>query len=838
MDSEHRTPDQEKQFNTMPEGPSAVYGDDDSHLHVLAEDGVTQSQRTVAFQTADDAYAEQPSGPPVHADTAEAQDQRGAAGPGASTKGGSEGAVSMGPERSGEATPSLTDQAGAEDLPEGNIAPAPPSGSPPLHGSFQPERPHIAASQEADTRAERLGVRGSVDAEGPKTQVTQEVGENSGTVVGVLQQTVRRMVDSHRLPPEYVTSCVATFAKPPKIELARDKLQRRRVVVLVGEAGTGRHTSAIWLLNDIGGLTLHEVRREPRDGFAVDDLATEQRAGWLLDLRSEDDQVGMHFGRTLATSRELLEDTESYLAVAIRPQLWEQVGVGGHEVEVEWLPAAPQKIVELRLKRQLPDTSVTKWLNHPAIADRLGPLPPPEAAQWADTIRDEHFTSLDQERDVSVAKLPADEAFKVKVDNVLKARSSWRRDLLEWQKVHKDSRQRNFLLAAAVLENAPAADVFLAAESLAREFKEPHPEAPGQTGPGILELADDAKAHLPDGETLRFNRVGYADAVLEYFWADRMHLRQTFISWMSTLPLRYEGALAEAVVGRIGVYVLRWSVQHNNLHLLNTVVTAWADHEKLAPNAEALVTAAALDAVTGKAMRDQMLDWAKDERVPVQVKTVIARVCGGPLAAVYPKMMLLRLGYLARTAEPATADAVRDAMRSLWQVPELRRRIRAEIIEWCKTDQIARQDAGRRTFTALIRLGNGADGLPLLLFNPRTTQGVTLPDEERRFLVLGWRTILDRKQPDEDAIGAFAMWMDAALSSTAAQPAVLEIFTAAVHESDTEDFSGRRQVTLIKLAFAWQPVVDPSDTRTLLRDTLLERVATLDPVRHTADQGA
>jgi hypothetical protein len=245
MDSEHGTPDQEKQFNTMPEDPSAVYGDVDSHLYVLPEDGVTQSQRAVAFQTADDADAEQPPGPPVRADTVEAQDQCEAAGPGASTKGGSEGAVSMNPERSGEAMPSLTDQAGAEDLPEGNIAPAPPSGPPAVDGSFQPEMPHSAASQEADARAERLGVRSSVDAEGPKTQVTQEVGENSGMVVGVLQQTVRRKVDSHLLLPEYVTSCVATFAKPPKIELARNKLRRQRVVVLVGEAGTGRHTSAI-----------------------------------------------------------------------------------------------------------------------------------------------------------------------------------------------------------------------------------------------------------------------------------------------------------------------------------------------------------------------------------------------------------------------------------------------------------------------------------------------------------------------------------------------------------------------------------------------------------------
>jgi hypothetical protein len=193
----------------------------------------------------------------------------------------------------------------------------------------------------------------------------QNIGENYGTAIGVLQETVRRMVDSHELPTRYVSDCVKLFVQSERIDALKNELRERRVIVLTGTRGSGRHTSAVWLLQNVGGLRLREVRREPGDNFSIDDFASEHHVGWLLDLSADGDQVQNNLGRTLMTSTRLLELASSYLAVVIRPDLWDQVKVGGEDVAVPLIAPSPVEIVHRRLTHvepAIPESDATRWL--------------------------------------------------------------------------------------------------------------------------------------------------------------------------------------------------------------------------------------------------------------------------------------------------------------------------------------------------------------------------------------------------------------------------------------------------------------------------------------------
>ena len=402
-------------------------------------------------------------------------------------------------------------------------------------------RPEEPIDQQTE---ESLPGRESSASDNPAIRSEQNVNENYGTVIGVLQETVRRMVDSHELPAAYVVACVSVFTAPKNIDALKDGLRDRRVIVLPGTRGSGRHTSAVWLLQNIGNLKLREVRREPGDNFVIDDLATEDHVGWLLDLSAEGDQVQNNLGRTLITSSRLLETASSYLAVVIQPDLWNQVKAGGEDVAIPLVAPSLVEIVRKRLMHEnpaVPESDVTRWLGYPEIVRRLESISPAEAVEWANTIRAEHFTPLHPSEFPIQPDDLTDEILAQKATNVIKAKSDWRDDLLRWNKDHPNSRTRNFMLATAVLEDSPGEDVFTAADELAKALKSNVAEARGLNGPGILEFVSEVDAHLTVMETVCFNRAGYADAVLEYFWADRMHLREAFIAWMNALALSNQG---------------------------------------------------------------------------------------------------------------------------------------------------------------------------------------------------------------------------------------------------------------------------------------------------------
>lgn len=655
-------------------------------------------------------------------------------------------------------------------------------------------------------------------------------------MIGVLTQIVRGMIDSYELKPDQVREYTEKFARPPNIGEAEGKLKENRVVVLAGPRGCGRRMSAVWLLNQMADLKMHEVERELDESFLTRNLGTEDHVGWLLDLRDDEAKVQQSFGSTLAASQDFLEDQSSYLAVIIREDLWSSVGIGGEKLLVTLTPARADNIIKRYLtkaERVISEDDANTWLEHPPIKKHIERLMPPDAVLWAKSIHAEHFTLLESGSDAP-EELTA-KVLAAKAQNVLNARLAWRNQLLEWYKVHHDGRERAFLLAAAALENMPAEQVFTGsgrlAVALGNEGLQP---TKGLAGPGIIQLVDAIEADLSSAEAVHFRRPGYADAILEYFWTDRMHLRDRFINWLSTdEALTKRDQDAEAAIERIGQYILLWSIRRNKLDLIEKVIKAWAESKKLSGAAEKLMTAAGLDPVLGKSMRERMLTWARNETV--LVKLVVARACGGPLGRVYPGIMLFRIGELADSEDPEIAKAVKAAMRSLWDISRTREGIRKEILKWCSSDSRLRQAAARSSFTAIAGLVDES-GFPVALPLNADSEYQTSAGEADDFSIRGWRCILDYPRPGGEAIYSFSTWMDTAATSERAYAAVRDIFTGAVYRSADDHFNDRRHTTLSHLLYSWAPASTESPEKMQIRDDLLETVLRLDPLRRPREE--
>jgi hypothetical protein len=476
-----------------------------------------------------------------------------------------------------------TERSGATEAPQRETRiqapPAPDDTSLHLTGEQEPppvpgpgkhaENPQPADGGLPEPQAPPTAADGGQDNGDSGISVTQNFDSVQGTAIGVLQQIVRRMVDSHELKPHEVAAYTAKFAPPPNIGEAIEKLGKNRVVVLAGPRGCGRRMSAVWLLSQKKGLTMHEVERELNESFLPSDLAAEKHVCWLLDLRDDDASVQLNFGNTLAARREDLKDQSSYLAVIIREDLWRKVGAGGDELLVQLTPARASDIILQYLTKHEPPISeddAKTWLQYQDINKSIENLTPPDAVLWAESIHAEHFTPPKPSTDT-----PLKDVISGKAENVLSARRAWRTQLLKWHSEHPGGRERAFLLAAAALENMPVEQVFTGSARLSAALGNEENHAPrGLTGPGIIELVDSVGADLSAAETVRFRRPGYADSILEYFWTDRMHLRTEFVSWLSTEEALNKGDQeAEAAAERIGQYVLLWSIRRNSFDLVD-----------------------------------------------------------------------------------------------------------------------------------------------------------------------------------------------------------------------------------------------------------------------------
>ncbi|QLE71782.1 hypothetical protein FGW37_09330 [Streptomyces rectiverticillatus] len=573
----------------------------------------------------------------------------------------------------------------------------------------------------------------------------------------------------------------------------------------------------VWPLS-FGSASIFPVKRLPR----------EHHRGYVLELPPDEVGFQIHdsFGPNLKDVRECLGPRQSRLIVITSPDQWRRIGPGAPEGVAPDLGAArPADVAERWLRAEEPDFPVTAWLRRPKMKALLEGQSPTEVLRIVELMREARRTALRAIAEASVgldalqlrrveAAADTDEAIDKQVTEVAAARDNWEDDLHDWhEKSGRTSFQRNFLVTAAVLRGAPVGHIYAKAADLSKSLDGDDVEVTGQKAPGVIAMTRAIHAERTKEGVLSFRRPHWDDAALEYFWTDRPLARVPFLQWLAQAPLNepklamenvdldYRRALAE----RIGDFAVRWAVRHRRQEPLEELVTTWHKHSKkgLWPLATALLDDAAVHPASAPYIHTMLLAWA-GRKTDAALPLAVVSVCAGKFGRTHTGKALRRLRHAAESEHAEVAEALQDAVRTLWSDVSVRPLLFKDIVAWCGNDKI-KDTVGRQTFAALATVaGPDSLGIPLILDNPgRGDDEEFSPSPEE--LVKGWRTLL-REGPGPTGTRqvdkAVFLWLDAALRHRSLKDLILHTLRKAVDVRGTEEGRVLRE-TLRACAHGW-----------------------------------
>ncbi len=473
-----------------------------------------------------------------------------------------------------------------------------------------------------------------------------------------------------------------------------------------------------------------------------------------------------------------------------RPEQWNRISRGMRWDFAPEIGESPDliAIAHAHLRAAEPDYPHSSWLDSSRIARLFEKARPIDSVEIADLI-------LGEQRKVGPGGregLPSEEG----VNNVVKARSNWREELREWHS--RDGRtaiQRNFLLAAAILRDAPVGHIYAKAADLCRSFSDAEMELSGQTAPGVIELLHSVEGELDELERVEFRRPHWEDATVEYFWADRPLSRQIFMKWLADSALSSkQGDLVKLnqddslqVGRRVVEFALKFAVRHERPLPLAALVDTWHENRVLWRLLVDSVDAAATSDVNSQYVRRVLLDWAK--AAEVARKRLVAAVCARNFGAVHTGFALRRLRHIGDSCTIEILPDLQNAVRRLWLDEAARVTLLQYLGAWCRNDYAA----GRVVFETLAVIGDSETRLPhvLAVFSNESFRGVSID-----VLEIAWRQVLDYSdlmQTDSPAQKCVNAWMSAVIESGRAD-AVLSVLAAAVSGATGTKASVRRDV--------------------------------------------
>ncbi|WP_327216492.1 hypothetical protein [Streptomyces cyaneofuscatus] len=659
----------------------------------------------------------------------------------------------------------------------------------------------------------------------------QNVRHNYGVAVAVQNVNEIQRLRGTPLPDDWIKDHLRAYLPDDQTDKTLDTLlHTHRVAVLHNTPGTGRYTTALHTFSRLHVKDIRQVRREPNDPVELEGLQDED-TGWILDLRAEGEPLRRGFGLHLREAAEHLRAMRSYVIVVTQTDAWNTVA--NEAAELAHLLAPPSALEALRThlqRHQPPLRDLDKWCAHQPIAQHLDRAAPAEAARLARIIT----TAVGLDDSTHKPK-----SFEELAEAVIESSGNWREVLRTWHTENPNSAHRNYLLAAAVLDGAPAEAVYEAQTTLGEALNDTPPPTRGQQGPGIIELTHTIGAEYGDDDRIHFIKPGYAEAVVEYFWADRPHHIASFTRWTAEQAAALPADLGVPLAERVAQWATRYTAAKQSFTVLRAIATHWAKTRNLPGQATDLLVAAALHPTVGNRARAQYLAWAKapdtkELTLRGSTPTVLKQTLAGALAQLghaYPQIALKRLAELAaHTTDQAVTDAVGDALADLWDQPAHQDTIRTTLTTWFAAPQHHYTAAARRTFLHLA--ARTTDGIPLLL--PET-------DNEADPLALtGWRSALDQ-EADTHLQHAVNAWLDSALAHHRLRPGTLRTFTEALFRSGTDrTYLAPRFLTLNHAAYAWEPACPGGQPtpRTRLRDDLIHTLREADPTapRHAPTQ--
>ncbi|MET3983986.1 hypothetical protein [Streptomyces sp. PvR034] len=508
------------------------------------------------------------------------------------------------------------------------------------------------------------------------------------------------------------------------------------VVVLTGEAGSGRRTTALRVLRDVG------VKRDNIRSLVLDwdrprteQIPSTPDHGFILDL-SGYSTLPADFYQGLSTYQKDSAAGGAYLVILTTTEAW-RPGTRASVPRVEQAQPSAVEVARAHLRYVKPDR--LEWLAEGTdLAGLLGPTTQPSDA-------------------VRLARIIA-EAEPGGEDNAKGEFENWQDHLTGWFTDHEGVehlRDRALLIATALLEGLPAGVVMAAADKLFNLVEGILPPGGPLAGPDLQVRLDNVGARRVGGDGLSVSkdRHGLHEAVLSHVWSQRPPLREVLLRWASDITA--QGGVAGKHREQVAEAITRLATGPGGQVVLG-IVKEWtakdsAAHRRLAVG---VLDNTATHPGIGVAVRKYLYDTAKQKSLAEAQAVTVAEVCAGSLGHAFPRVALTRLRILASRADRRGADAVAQAIRTLAQDPGLRDLVISEIVGWAEDDEDQIRQAGATAFLALTSL---AGEHPIALSLVGEPGAVDLMVEDSLF-VRGWRAAW--RHASDNAVDSLAAWLD------------------------------------------------------------------------------
>lgn len=586
------------------------------------------------------------------------------------------------------------------------------------------------------------------------------------------------------------------YVETPEFSGARAALQQDSAVVLIGPPGCGRRTSGVVLLAGFD-ITPKTIVLDPEDLDRPLDVAP--RHGYLLDLDEDRERLSPRTGAWLRSLAMQVRSAGSYLVVRARDRSWRALELGEGMLKTIRLTApAAVEVFRSHLANQAPGFIADAWVERTAIASLLDNSSPADGVRLAQIVCKSGARSI-----------PDDQQF----EDVRAAYFNWAEELRGWflktSSGSENGYSRALLLAAAALEEAPAATVFAAADQLAKLVDLPRAPGGALVGPDAKTLVEKIIAELHEG-SIRFSRPAYADSVLDHVWHERPQLHAAIREWLTNVP-----DARDAESGRAVQSLTDLAIRQREPSLVCSAAAQWArGSAHLRELAVGSLTSAAMSERIGRDVRRQMYQWARAEGTPEEIQLAVAAVCRSPLALAYPQIALTRLRHLAVRQNPNVQDAALESLASLATDSMLSHIVLTEVAGWSALQE-RRRSARLRAFLRLVERDETGE----IVILSRTN------DSDWDLLAELWHDAL-RDEDSEGAIAAEAAaagWLDAVEQDRAEREVALAILARACRSS-------KDVVVLTKLAFGWAGADGASASRRDIAGSLLERALQRDPI--------
>ncbi|MFD4231403.1 hypothetical protein [Streptomyces sp. NPDC058545] len=536
---------------------------------------------------------------------------------------------------------------------------------------------------------------------------------------------------------------------------------RSHTLVLCGEAGTGRRTTALHVLLK-AGVPKERIRwlvldwDQPR----IEQIPHLKGHGFVLDLtgyRGLDED----FYTGLGDYQKGAEAAGAFLIVLADSGCWNPRALATVPMMPLVRPSAKQ-IAAAHLHHRASDR--VDWLTSPPLDTLLT-----EDSQVAEAARLAALIAQDEEDDK--------EAIKQQF-------TDWRKHLEDWFAKHSgdgDLRERALLVAAALLENTPADIVLEAADRLFGEVGGVLPPGGALAGRDLQARLNAIKARTVGGENISLDaeRHGLPEAVLKYVWQQRPQLRRGLLEWASQISA--PNGIAVRHLRRIADCLVQLSLLPGG-SMVQSVACAWIETGRVAHRqlAIGILETMALHPDTGVGARRLLYHWAQQKTTSKELASAVAEICAGRLGQKYPRVALTRLRVLASRSDGLAREAVADAVRTLADTPEQRILVLSEIIQWAESAGSTTRKAGAGTFLALTDITSDTL-LPLPTAQEPTDDAAdTLVGQ---LFVRGWRAALVEPSTAADAHVHLAAWLDSPeLSDELVVPMAAAVLRAHLHE--------------------------------------------------------